>query len=195
MIERTLPDGAFKFMVKLSAWLVIGTVVLVFSVGGVLEAIRPHLPKPQNLGAGALLLFMGLMILRMGFAQKSLADQAAKWPVAAGRIIPRACRRSETMVGYTLEHRFQIPHRLQLWRRRSALHLRPRNVRRHGHRFAARPRQRSGTKLCRGQQGRRPLRPRQPGLISARMPGTRALVLWVCSAGFLGGAAWMVGFI
>ncbi|TGV63744.1 DUF3592 domain-containing protein, partial [Mesorhizobium sp. M00.F.Ca.ET.158.01.1.1] len=55
VIERTFPDGAFKFMAKLSAGLVIGTVVLVFSVGGVLEGIRPHLAKPQNLGAAALL--------------------------------------------------------------------------------------------------------------------------------------------
>ena len=86
VIERTLPDGAFKFMVQLSAGLVIGALVLVFSVGGLLEAIGPHLPKPQNLGAGALLLFMGLFILSMGFAQKSLAEQAAKWPIAAGRI-------------------------------------------------------------------------------------------------------------
>lgn len=86
VIERTMPDGAFKFMFQLSAGLVIGTLVLVFSVGGVLEAIRPHLPKPQNLGAAAVLLFMGLFALRMGFAQKSMAEQAAKWPVTAGRI-------------------------------------------------------------------------------------------------------------
>jgi hypothetical protein len=86
VIERTMPDGAFKFMVQLSAGLVIGALVLVFSVGGVLEAIRPHLPKPQNLSAAMLLLVMGLFVLRMGFAQKSMAEQAAKWPVAAGRI-------------------------------------------------------------------------------------------------------------
>ncbi|WP_292509971.1 hypothetical protein [Mesorhizobium sp.] len=57
-----------------------------FSVGGVLEAIGPHLPKPQNLGAGVLLLVMGLFILRMGFALQSLAEQAARWPVTTGRI-------------------------------------------------------------------------------------------------------------
>ncbi|RUU44105.1 DUF3592 domain-containing protein [Mesorhizobium sp. M6A.T.Ca.TU.002.02.2.1] len=86
VIERTMPDGALKFMVQLSAGLVIGALVLVFSVGGLLEAIGPHLPKPQNLGAGVLLLVMGLFILRMGFAQKSLAERAARWPVTTGRI-------------------------------------------------------------------------------------------------------------
>jgi len=86
VIERTMPEGAFKFMVQLSAGLAIGALLLVFSVGGVLEAIGPHLPKPLNLGAAALLLFMGLFVLRMGFVQKSLAQQAARWPVAAGRI-------------------------------------------------------------------------------------------------------------
>jgi hypothetical protein len=86
VIERTMPDGALKFMIQLSAGLVIGAMVLVFSVGGVLEAIGPHLPKPQNLGAGALLLVIGLFTLRMGFAQKSLAEQAARWPVATGHI-------------------------------------------------------------------------------------------------------------
>nr|WP_258123866.1 DUF3592 domain-containing protein [Mesorhizobium onobrychidis] len=86
VIERNLPDGALKFMVQLSAGLLIGAVVLVFSIGGVLEAIRPHLPKPQNLGAEALLLVMGLFTLRMRFAHKSLAEQAARWPVTTGRI-------------------------------------------------------------------------------------------------------------
>ncbi|MER8440504.1 DUF3592 domain-containing protein [Mesorhizobium sp. M1312] len=86
VIERTMPDGALKFMIQISAGLVIGAMVLVFSVGGILEAIGPHLPKPQNLGAGVLLLVMGLFTLRMGFAQKSLAEQAARWPVTTGRI-------------------------------------------------------------------------------------------------------------
>ncbi|WP_292401627.1 DUF3592 domain-containing protein [Mesorhizobium sp.] len=86
VIERTMPDGALKFMIQLSAGLVIGAMVLVFSVGGILEAIGPHLPKPQNLGAGALLLVMGLFTLRMGFAQQLLAEQAARWPVATGHI-------------------------------------------------------------------------------------------------------------
>ncbi|TPN52878.1 DUF3592 domain-containing protein [Mesorhizobium sp. B1-1-4] len=86
VIERTMPEGAFKFMVQLSAGLVVGALVLVFSVGGVLEAIGPYLPKPQYVGAAALLLFMGLFVLRMGFVQKSMAEQAAKWPVAVGRI-------------------------------------------------------------------------------------------------------------
>ena len=161
VIERTMPEGAFKFMVQLSAGLVIGALVLVFSVGGVLEAIGPHLPKPQNLGAAALLLFMGLFILRMGFAQKSLAEQAAKWPVAAGRIDAsglQAIRTREHSRGYRrLAHRFQIPRHLQLWRRRPALQRRPRCLRRRRDGFAARPRRRSGAALCRGQQCRRAL--------------------------------------
>jgi Protein of unknown function (DUF3592) len=86
VIERTMPEGAFKFMAYLSAGLVIGALALAFFVGGFLEAIGPHLPKPQNLSAAVLLLVMGLFVLRMGFAQKSLAAQAAKWPVAAGRV-------------------------------------------------------------------------------------------------------------
>jgi hypothetical protein len=103
VIERTMPAGAFKFMVQLSAGLVIGALVLVFSVGGVLEAIGPHLPKPQNLGAAALLLFMGLFVLRMGFVHKTFAEQAAKWPVAAGRIEAsglQAIRTRERFEGY-----------------------------------------------------------------------------------------------
>jgi hypothetical protein len=99
VIERTMPDGAFKFMVQLSGGLVVGALVLVFSVGGVLEAIGPHLPKPQNLGAAVLLLVMGLFVLRMGFAQKSLAEQAAKWPTVAGRIDASGLQKFETRDG------------------------------------------------------------------------------------------------
>jgi hypothetical protein len=86
VIERTMPDGALRFMVQLSAGLVIGALALAFSVGGVLEAIGALLPKLQNLGAGALLLVMGLFTLRSGFAQKSLAEQATRWPITMGRI-------------------------------------------------------------------------------------------------------------
>ena len=96
VIERTMPEGAFKFMAYLSAGLVIGALALVFFVGGFLEAIGPHLPKPQNLSAAVLLLVMGLFVLRMGFAQKSLAEQAAKWPVAAGRVDTSGLQKFQT---------------------------------------------------------------------------------------------------
>lgn len=196
VIERTMPDGAFKFMVQLSAGLVIATAVLVFSLGGVLEAIRPHLPKPQNLGAAALLLFMGLFALRMGFAQKSLAEQAAKWPVAPGRIESSGL---QALRNYSDYRRWRTVFKSRI--------VYTYNVA--GHRYTS-------DRVTFGATVTASL----PGLVSGQArsyaegskvdvhydpasPGSAVLecrvrglwLLWICSVGFLGGAAWLVGFI
>ncbi|WP_179296306.1 MULTISPECIES: DUF3592 domain-containing protein [unclassified Mesorhizobium] len=196
VIERTMPDGAFKFMFQLSAGLAIGTAVLVFSIGGVLEAIRPHLPKPQNLGAAALLLFMGLFALRMGFAQKSLAEQAAKWPVAAGRIDASGLQALRTYSGY------------QRWR----TVFKSRIV----YSYGVAGQRYSADRVTFGATVTASL----PGLVSGQArryaegskvdvhydpanPGSAVLecrvrglwLLWACSAGFLGGAAFLVGLV
>lgn len=196
VIERTMPDGAFKFMFQLSAGLVVGTAVLVFSVGGVLEAIRPHLPKPQNLGAAALLLFMGLFALRMGFAQKSLAEQAAKWPVAAGRIDASGLQALRSHSSY----------------RRWRTVFKSRIVYSYGvagQRYSA-DRVTFGATvtaslsgLVSGQarsyaEGSKVdvhYDPANPGsaVLECRVRGL--WLLWVCSAGFLGGAALLVGLV
>ena len=196
VIERTMPDGAFKFMFQLSAGLVFGALVLVFSVGGFLEAIRPHLPKPQNLGAAALLLFMGLMILRMGFAQKSLAEQASKWPVTAGRIDASGLQALRNYSGY----------------RRWRTVFKSRIV----YSYGVAGQRYSADRVTFGATVTASL----PGLVSGQArgyvegskvdvhydpanPGSAVLecrvrglwLLWVCSAGFLGGAAWLVGLV
>ncbi|MES0022427.1 MULTISPECIES: DUF3592 domain-containing protein [unclassified Mesorhizobium] len=196
VIERTLPDGAFKFMVKLSAWLVIGTVVLVFSLGGVLEAIRPHLPKPQNLGAGALLLFMGLMILRMAFVQKSLAEQAAKWPVAPGRIDSsglqalrnyRGHRRWSTVFKSRIVYSYGV----------AGQHYTSDRVTFGATVTASMPGLVSGQGRSYAEGGKVDVHydPANPAsaVLECRVRGL--WLLWVCSAAFLGGAAWLVGFI
>ena len=196
VIERTMPDGAFKFMVQLSAGLVIGTAVLVFSLGGVLEAIRPHLPKPQNLGAGALLLFMGLMILRMGFAQKSLADQAAKWPVTPGRIDASGL---QALRNYSASRRWRTVFKSRIVYTYSVA----------GQRYTS-DRVTFGATvtatlpgLVRGQaqsyvEGSKvdvhydPANPAS-AVLECRVRGL--WLLWICSAGFIGAAAWLVGFV
>lgn len=199
VIERTMPDGAFKFMVQLSAGLVIGALVLVFSVGGVLEAIGPHLPKPQNLGAAALLLFMGLFVLRMGFVQKAMAEQAAKWPVAAGRIDAsglQAIKTRDRFEGY------------RPWR----TVFKSRIVYSYGvagQRYSA-DRVAFGatvTASLPGLVGGQAARYVEGGKVDVHYdpanPASAVLecrvrglwVLWVCSVGFLGGAALLVGLV
>ncbi|UVK37182.1 DUF3592 domain-containing protein [Mesorhizobium sp. AR10] len=196
VIERTLPEGAFKFMVKLSAGLVIAAVVLVFSVGGVLEAIGPHLAKPQNLGAAVMLLFIGLFILLMGFAQKSLAEQAARWPVAAGRIDASGLEAIRTHAGY----------------RRWRTVFRSRIV----YSYVVAGQSYSADRVTFGAGVTASL----PGLVSGQAqryvegskvdvhydptnPASAVLecrarglwLLWVCSLGFIGGAAFLVGLV
>ncbi|WP_245511615.1 MULTISPECIES: DUF3592 domain-containing protein [unclassified Mesorhizobium] len=192
VIERTFPDGAFKFMAKLSAGLVIGTVVLVFSVGGVLEGIRPHLAKPQNLGAAALLLFMGLFVLRMGFAQKALARQAVQWPVAAGRIDASGLQTIRANGSY----RWRTVFRSRIVYNYGVA----------GQRYSA-DRVTFGATVTAslpglvGGQARRYVEgskvdvhydPANPAsaVLECRVRGL--WLLWVCSLGFLGAAAWLV---
>jgi hypothetical protein len=86
VIERTMPDGAFKFMIYLSAGLIIGTIALILMVSDGLRALTPYLPRPQNAGAATFLTIMGLFILRMAFLQKGLADTAKTWPTVKGTI-------------------------------------------------------------------------------------------------------------
>jgi hypothetical protein len=197
VIERTMPDGAFKFMVQLSAGLAVGSVILVFSVGGVLEAIGPHLPKPQNLAAAALLMFMGLFVLRMAFVQKSMAKQAEKWPAAAGRIESsglRAIKTHEISGGY------------RLWR----TVFKSRIVYSYGvegQRYSA-DRVAFGATvtsslpgLVGGQAGRYVEGAKVDVRYDPGNPASAVLecrvrglwLLWVCSLGFLGGAALLVG--
>ena len=196
VIERTLPDGAFKFMVKLSAGLVIGAVVLVFFVGGALDAIGPHLPKPENLGAAALLLCIGLFVLLMGFAHKVIARRAEKWPVVTGRIdasglealrahgIHRSWRtvfRSRIVYSYVVAGQNYTADRVTFGAGVTA----------------------SLASLVSGQalryvEGSKvdvhydPANPAS-AVLECRVRGL--WLLWVCALGFLGGAAWMVGLI
>ncbi|BCH02519.1 hypothetical protein MesoLj131b_45180 [Mesorhizobium sp. 131-2-5] len=196
VIERTMPDGAFKFMFQLSAGLVIGTAVLVFSIGGVLEAIRPHLAKPQNLGAAALLLFMGLFALRMGFAQKSLAEQAAKWPVAPGRIESSGL---QALRNYSSYRRWRTVFKSRIVYSYGVA----------GQRYSA-DRVTFGATVTAslpglvGGQARNYVEgskvdvhydPVNPGsaVLECRVRGL--WLLWVCAAGFLGGAAFLVGLV
>lgn len=86
VIERTMPDGAFSFMIYLSAGLIIGTIALILIVSDGLRALTPYLPQPQNAGAATFLTIMGLFILRMAFLQKGLADAAKSWPTVKGNI-------------------------------------------------------------------------------------------------------------
>lgn len=196
VIERTMPDGAFKFMFQLSAGLVIGALVLVFSVGGLLEAIRPHLPKPQNLGAAALLLFMGLFALRMGFAQKSLAEQAAKWPVAAGRIDASGLQALRNHSNYRRWH--------TVFKSRIVYNYGVAGQRYTSDRVtfgatvtASLPALVSGQarSYAEGSPVEVHYDPANPAsaVLECRVSGL--WLLWVCSAGFLGGAALLVGLV
>jgi hypothetical protein len=199
VIERTMPEGAFKFMVQLSVGLVIGALVLVFSVGGILEAIQPHLPKPQNLSAAVLLLVMGLGVLRMGFVQKSMAEQAARWPVAAGRIDAsglQAIRAYERTGGYR-------PRRT-LFRSRVIYSYGVAGQRYSADRVAFGASVTASLPGLVGGQARRYVEgskvdvhydPANPAsaVLECRVLGL--WMLWVCAAAFLGGAAVLVGFV
>jgi len=196
VIERTLPDGAFKFMVKLSAGLVIGAVVLVFFVGGVLDAIRPHLPKPENLGPAVLLLFIGLFILLMGIAHKVIARRAKKWPVATGRIdasglealrahgIYRSWRtvfRSRIVYSYSVAGQNYTADRVTFGAGVTA--SLPGLVSGQARRYA------EGSEVDVHYDPANPA----SAVLECRVRGL--WVLWVCSLGFLGAAAWLVGLV
>lgn len=201
VIERTMPDGAFKFMVQLSAGLVLGALVLVFSVGGVLEAIGPHLPKPRNLGVAAFLLFMGLFVLRMGFAQRSMAGQAATWPTAAGRIDASGLQAIKTRDRF--EGGGYRPWRT-VFKSRIVYSYGVAGQRYSADRVAFGASVTASLPGLVGGQARRYVQgskvdvrydPANPAsaVLECRVRGL--WLLWVCSAGFLGGAALLVGLV
>ncbi len=153
------------------------------------------MPKPQNLGAAALLLFMGLMILRMGFVQKSLAGQAAKWPVTAGRIdasglqalrnYSGAYRRWTTVFKSRIVYSYAVAGQRYTSDRvtfgATVTASMPGLVRGQSQSYA------EGSKVDVHYD------PANPGsaVLECRVRGL--WVLWVCSVGFLGGAAcWSV---
>jgi len=86
VIERTMPDGAFRFMACLSAGLVVGAFVLVITVGGLLEAIKPYMPDPQHAGAAVLMVTIALFASRMAWLQREMAADAANWPSVIGQV-------------------------------------------------------------------------------------------------------------
>ena len=87
VLERTMPDGSLRFMLRLSAGMVIGVIGLAVVFGGVMDVIRQHLPNPENIGASVLLLVMALLTVRMAFVQQALAKKALSWPVVKGVIM------------------------------------------------------------------------------------------------------------
>lgn len=86
VIERTMPEGTTKLAAYIVAGLMIGPAALVFLGEGMLDATRPHLPRPQNAEVGMFLAIVGSIILRMAFAQRAVAKVAAQWPTVKGRI-------------------------------------------------------------------------------------------------------------
>jgi hypothetical protein len=157
------------------------------------------LPKPQNLGAAALLLFMGLFVLRMGFVQKAMAEQAAKWPVAAGRIDASGLRAIKT------RDRFESyrPWRT-VFKSRVAYSYGVAGQRYSGDRVAFGA---TVTASLPGLVGGLAARYVEGGKVDVHYdpanPASAVLecrvrglwVLWVCSVGFLGGAALLIGLV
>ncbi|MGX5841226.1 DUF3592 domain-containing protein [Mesorhizobium sp. ArgA1] len=196
VIERSLPEGAFKFMVKLSAGLVIGAVLLVFSLSGVLEAIRSHLPKPENLGIAVFLMFIGLFALLMGIAHKVLAKRATKWPVTAGRIdasgletvrIDNGYRRWRPVFHSRIVYSYEVAGR----------HYTAARVTFGAYVLASIPALVSGQaeRYAQGSKVDVHYDPANPASAVLECRARGVWVLWVCSAAFIGGAAWLVGFI
>ncbi|WP_246675144.1 DUF3592 domain-containing protein [Mesorhizobium sp. B2-3-4] len=196
VIERTLPDGAFKFMVKLSAGLVIATVIMVFSLGGILETIRPLLPNPENLGVAVFLSIMGVFALLMGIAQKALARQAAKWPVTSGRIdasgletvrIDSAYQRRRSVFRSRIVYSYEVAGR----------HYTSARVTFGANVMASLPGLVSGQigRYAEGSKVDVHYDPANPAS-AVLEPRARGLwLLWVCALAFLCGAAWLVGLV
>ncbi|MDF2120224.1 DUF3592 domain-containing protein [Roseiarcaceae bacterium H3SJ34-1] len=104
VIERSMPEGAFKFMIYLSAGMLIGSIALILIVSDGLRAVTPYLPQSKNAGAAAFLTTMGLVTLRMVFVLKGMADAAMTWPSVKGTIgesgIETLQTRSSTSINY-----------------------------------------------------------------------------------------------
>ena len=86
VIERTMPDGALQFMIRLSIGLVVGAVALVMGFSGLFEIIKPHVPRPELAAPAVFMAIVALVLARMGVVLEQQARTARQWPRAEGRI-------------------------------------------------------------------------------------------------------------
>jgi hypothetical protein len=86
VIERTMPEGAFKAMALIAGLLVSGSLALSMLFGGAISSMATFLPNPQNAGAVILLVVMAAITARMLAMQRNMVSRASKWATVEGRV-------------------------------------------------------------------------------------------------------------
>ena len=84
VIERNMPEGAFKALALMAALLASGSLALSMVFGDALSAMASLLPKPQNAGFVILMLVVAAITGRILSMQRELVSQTSKWPSVEG---------------------------------------------------------------------------------------------------------------
>lgn len=84
VLERDVPEGAFRFMFWLIAGLVAVGLTLIFGAERLVEILKMLVPASGNTSAAVLLTGMGLFVLLIGRAVSYEAKQTGGWPSTSG---------------------------------------------------------------------------------------------------------------
>ncbi len=98
VLERDIPEGAFKFMI----WLILGLIgvglVLIFGVEKLTEYLKMVLPAGRNVSLAVMLSFMGLFALLIALASSREAKNTQNWKSTWGKIESSGVEKFQTSV-------------------------------------------------------------------------------------------------
>jgi hypothetical protein len=99
VLERELPDSAFRFMFLLIAGLVGIGLALIFGIERLIDALKFVTPAGGNMPLAAMLGFTGLFVLAIGAAMSSEAKATAAWSSTWGLVEESGIEEFQTYVG------------------------------------------------------------------------------------------------
>lgn len=97
VLERDIPEGAFKFMFWLIFGLIAAGLTLIFGVEQLTEYLKMVLPEGQNVSLSVMLAGMGLFALLIALASSREAENTRNWKSTSGRIESSGVEQFQTL--------------------------------------------------------------------------------------------------
>lgn len=105
VIERTMPEGAFKALALMAALLASGSLALTMVFGNALSAVTRVLPNPQHAGLVMVMLIAAAIAGRILAMQKDMVAQTSKWASVEGYVDASGLEKFQIKMGDVGESR------------------------------------------------------------------------------------------